>query len=422
MRNKNKKANKKIQNILIFAGFSAIILMVSTYAWFIGLQEVVVSEFEVEIASTDNLLVSLNGLEWGETIKITEGDWDAYNDTTPSPSQVYTGHRNSWGNGLKPISTVGNVALATSNLELFERGSYTHSGGGFRLVADQLDNNLTGQTSTEVDGYVAFDLFIKNNTGAQYIEDYNPSDEEDIYLLTDSAVSVAEAGSLDADGNDLGYTGVADTGIENSVRVAFAQIGRVSGDSEDGTLIGGISCGTSIGDDSRGTGVTGICEPAQIWEPNETKHEQNAIDWFTAYCDNRDADNAGASVYTDTACQVSTPAGLAAFTDNLELDTWVVNSEITSADRFDIYDGHNTFTPISKVTNVDTFTDAEKMVTGNDREAFMTLAPNSITKIRVYVYLEGNDLDNMDLSAAGKQILVNFGFTKQKFTEADFTP
>ena len=32
-----------------------------------------------------------------------------------------------------------------------------------------------------------------------------------------------------------------------------------------------------------------------------------------------------------------------------------------------------------------------------DRPAFMTLAPNSITKIRVYVYLEGQDVDNYDL-------------------------
>ncbi len=434
MSKNNKKANKKIQNILIFAGFSAVILIVSTYAWFIGLQEVTVSEFQVEIASTDNLLISLNGLSWGETVTLTEGTWTAYDDAAATPSQVYDGNTNSWGgNGLMPISTVGTVNPATSKLELFERGSYTHTGGGFRLVADQLAN-----TTTEVDGYVAFDLFIKNFTGAQYIEDYNLADEEEIYLLTDSGVSVAAAGTTDAEGNDLGYTGAADQGIENSVRVAFAPIGRVDGSSEDGTLIGGITCNGATG--TVAGGVTGICTDAVIYEPNERNHEDNAINWFNTYCDNRSADDVdGNSVYTDTQCNVSTPdtgadgdftdgnvePGFTAFADNLELDTWAVSGAINSAARFDIYDGHNTFDPVAAgtlVENVDTFTDAEKLIAGNDRPAFMTLAPNSITKVRVYVYLEGNDLDNMDLSAAGAQILVNFGFTKQKFTEADFTP
>ena len=49
----------------------------------------------------------------------------------------------------------------------------------------------------------------------------------------------------------------------------------------------------------------------------------------------------------------------------------------------------------------------------------MTLAPNSITKIRVYVWIEGQDIDNMDFSSIGKQIEVSFGFTKERFTELE---
>ncbi|MBQ2408325.1 MAG: hypothetical protein II309_02720, partial [Bacilli bacterium] len=50
---------------------------------------------------------------------------------------------------------------------------------------------------------------------------------------------------------------------------------------------------------------------------------------------------------------------------------------------------------------------------------FMTLAPNSITKVRVYIYIEGQDIDNYDYAAVGKQISVGFGFTKQRFTTED---
>ena len=59
------------------------------------------------------------------------------------------------------------------------------------------------------------------------------------------------------------------------------------------------------------------------------------------------------------------------------------------------------------------------MLTGMDRPTFMTLAPNSITKVRVYVYIEGQDVDNYDFASLGKQIKVNFGFTKERFYAGD---
>ena len=37
---------------------------------------------------------------------------------------------------------------------------------------------------------------------------------------------------------------------------------------------------------------------------------------------------------------------------------------------------------------MDYFTDTEKALNGTQRPTFMTLAPNSITKVRVYVWIE----------------------------------
>ena len=65
------------------------------------------------------------------------------------------------------------------------------------------------------------------------------------------------------------------------------------------------------------------------------------------------------------------------------------------------------------------FTDTEKMQAGNERKPFMYLAPNSITKVRVYIYLEGQDVDNYDFASLGKKITVNFGFTKERFNGED---
>lgn len=57
--------------------------------------------------------------------------------------------------------------------------------------------------------------------------------------------------------------------------------------------------------------------------------------------------------------------------------------------------------------------------TGTSRPQFMSLAPNSITKLRVYIYIEGQDIDNYDFASLGKKISVNFGFTKERYTETD---
>ena len=49
----------------------------------------------------------------------------------------------------------------------------------------------------------------------------------------------------------------------------------------------------------------------------------------------------------------------------------------------------------------------------------MTLAPNSITKLRVYIFIEGQDVDNYDFASLGKKISVKFGFTKERFLGED---
>ena len=60
-----------------------------------------------------------------------------------------------------------------------------------------------------------------------------------------------------------------------------------------------------------------------------------------------------------------------------------------------------------------------KNLTSTERPTFMKLAPNSITKVRVYIWIEGQDVDNYDFASLGRKISVNFGFTKERYTEDD---
>jgi len=384
MNKQNKRRSKRVKKLIMVSTLTALVLSVSTYAWFIGMQTVNVSSFDVEIASTDSLLLSLDGEVWDTTVTISE-------DTLEAVS--YDDHTNSWGgSGLLPMSSIGEMDNSASRMMIYEKASLTATAGGYRLLSSRVDNYSTN-VQPEQDGYVAFDLFIKNFSGTQYITELNTLDEEAIYLTVDSEVNV-------------GAAGVANTGIENSVRVGFAQIGRVIGTNTTAATITGITCT----DDSD---VTGICRTAQIWEPNDKAHNANAISWYDTSCLARTG--------ADVTLAASYSGACGTVVDGDAYPSYVVSEDIASSDNVDIYDGavYNSYTNSSKLVAYSFFTDTMKELTGTDRPTFMTLAPNSITKVRIYIYIEGQDVDNYDFASIGKQIAVNFGFTKERFIETD---
>ena len=199
------------------------------------------------------------------------------------------------------------------------------------------------------------------------------------------------------------------TGIENSIRVAFTQIGRIE-NTEAPEAVSTITAMTCA-DDQEGTyPVTGICRNAQIWEPNDTDHVGNAINWYNTSClartaaDVNSSDSYTPSLDDNTTCnQIS---------NGTSYPTYAISRRIDVADGVNIYDGtaFNTYTANTidyatydaaetktnyKLVEYPYFTDTMKDIAGADRPQFMTLAPNSITKLRVYIYLEGQDIDNI---------------------------
>ena len=409
---KNKKKKRILHLALIFT-FTAIVFGTATYAWFIGMRTVNVTPFEVQIASTESLQLSLDGVTWADTVAINGSNFrnpaatQASENTLEAEGNPYSTNTNTWGGrGLIPMSSIGVINTATSRLTLFEKGSLTETKGGYRLMASRVNND-----SSTPDGYVAFDLFVKNISGEEYYATDNELNEEAIYLTNNSKVVV-------------GSSGVANTGIENSVRVAFAQIGRVIATTTNASTIQGITCATS-------GGVTGICRTAQIWEPNDTNHVADALNWYNTTCKQRTGATTNTPASYGGACGV--------VVDGQAYPTYAIGKEIEAVNAVDVYDGtaYNKYTTdiaASEAIAVSTeegnagkylyaypyFTDTMKLKTGVDRPAFITLAPNSITKIRVYIYIEGQDVDNYDFASIGKQISVNFGFTKERFTEDDF--
>ncbi len=420
---KDKKKNKKIRHLIAFCSLSSFIFIVATYAWFIGMRQVNVSSFEIEIASTDSLLLSLDGSKWDTTVTINKENFKtvSYAGNVNNWAGIGTGTENT---GLKPISSIGEMDSTSSTMKMFEKGSLTATPGGYRLLASRIHNYETNTQransinaqgfNTENGGYIAFDLFVRNFSGQAYYTENNELNEEAIYLTTDSAVVVKTTGAS---------TGVAGTGIENSVRVGFAQIGRVNGKTTDVATITGIKCVPGTG-----SPVTGICRTAQIWEPNDTAHVDAAISYYDTSCRLRPTnDGEGVSDIT-LASAYTADSNCGEVEDGTANSTYAIRRVVNVADKVDVYDGaqYNGYTKTIKTADGDEplfeynyFTDTEKKLVGMQRPTFMTLAPNSITKIRVYVWIEGQDIDNYDFASIGKQINVAFGFTKERFTEGE---
>ena len=221
---RNRNQEKRVKKLILTTGLFAVLLVASTYAWFIGMEKVAVTAFDVKIKAIDGLALSIDGDKFGESVTINKANYK---------TAFTTNNQNVWGD-LIPMSSIGIVNNTTSKLVMYEKASLTASDGGYRIMASQVQNTA----SKEAEGYFAFDLFIKNLSGQEYYTNYNELNEEAIYLTTDSSVKVAAAGATTI-GDEEGVEG---TGIENSVRVGFAQIARVKADVTSQDTITGLTC------------------------------------------------------------------------------------------------------------------------------------------------------------------------------------
>ena len=102
VKRENRKKKRILHLALIFT-FTAIVFGTATYAWFIGMRTVNVTPFEVQIASTDSLQLSLDGVNWSDTVAINGSNFrnpaaaDATENTLDAQGNPYSTNTNTWG-------------------------------------------------------------------------------------------------------------------------------------------------------------------------------------------------------------------------------------------------------------------------------------------------------------------------------------
>lgn len=412
--NENKKGIKKTRRVFIlfiFIFITTVILLVGTYAWFVGITTVSIDPFTINVTTGGGIELSLDGKRWrksGESLKITEA---AVTTTTAEPDHAYEGNTNNWTSGLEPVSSSGDLDLNASRLKLFQKTSISTTSGGYKLIAGRVDNYSEGKS--EADVYVTFDLFIKNGEADPYSSTYNKEADEAVYMLKNPYVIANTAG-------------VNNYGLQNSVRMGFFSLGRVPTANSTQETITGISCASTpvLCPSTEQELSDRLSYTWNIWEPNDINHAEPLVEYFNGACKQRD-NTTGEYIVDQNNLGVPCLRLTEEYPDPDEtypdpqptpIKTYTVKGAIDSVDNVDIYDGINGKTPDpTKLVQFDTYKTSDANSDENNKKKLLSLAGNSITKVRVYIWIEGQDIDNYDLITKDTSITIAFGLTKDKF-------
>jgi len=319
---------RKVRSMMIVLLLTAMLLVSSTYAWFSTNRKVQITDITARVVAAEGLQISLDASKWSSSVSVT-----ATTLSTAGQSASATGTKLSWPTALEPVSTVGE----TSGSDIvFKYGVLESNGADLSTITTAPINS---------DKYIAFDVYLKNSSS-------NVAGDE---LQLDIGSSIAINST----------NGVANTGLENSVRVGFSLFNSSLGFTADVADIIAIS------------GASKVC----IWEPNFNKHITQIVNQDGRITSGTQRIQTFGLLSGATGDQAGVVTTTTAITDVCDLQyTLETANEVTG----------------NAVTLQDFRTDP------TNPEDFM-LGQNKIMKMRVYVWLEGQDPDCLDIASTGKQ-------------------
>ena len=405
---------KPLGKLVFLVAFTAIMLISSTYAWFSAQKTVTVGNLEGKVNVAEGIEISLDAVNWSQEIdfseyKVTDGDVGAYENLAKVYGAV---NHNILPTELVPVSTTGKTYIDNNTTSGKEIAFYNGKNTDSIKLSDIIQTDPTEASVAQSDfaGYYAIDLFLRNSSKLGDSETQGTA-METLQLNTNSKVELVSSGSTE-------------TGLQNTVRVALA---LYQPDTSDSTT---QSVAVTETDQAKilaaTTGATATVKDVAIWEPNADQHvseiitNNNKITWT-------DAD---AALYLTT--EVDSKTGTARldaskkgkFVSGEMTPTYALNSTAVGATIEDIYNWGGTVTTLEKqialqtkkssanYTTVDggvrnlvsvtssgadvyeygTSTAVGSITAETGAEEFQ-IYKNQISRVRMYVWLEGQDVD-----------------------------
>ena len=380
-RNKRKSEMNAMFFIILLA---AVMFIISTYAWFSTQKNVSITNLQGTVEVAEGLEISLDAENWSNGIVLgtEEGQLSIIDN-------AYVGHHNISPTEMLPVSTLGLVSGNMTDLKML-RGKITNS----KELSEIAVMNETQTDSAKVDypGYFAFDVFLKNDSK-------DTSKDDVLQLNYDSSLEVLEADK-------------SVTGLQNTVRVAFAKYEGTSETTVDAATILKETAGIGVG------APTAYISDVAIWEPNSNAHVEyivknnNKITWSSA----------------DTSAYATKTLddGRKGFDLATQMPTYALKESAVGSTIADIYKWDGSESKLQKQNVLQTKSTAksstdvdyaiedgvQNLVSTSDGTTTFGIAPSKVSRIRIYVWLEGQDVDCINYASHGGGVKVNIGLVK----------
>ena len=354
-KNGKSKSKRRVLLLLLLLIATGFLLTTTTYAWFTSNRTVRVGDINVNVATSGGIQISVDGTNWKSVVQTSE--ITGASTTYPAATNQIPESTGS----LEPVSTALD-SLTNGYLSMWHGIVKSNASGNYILTTSDISTVNHGTTGY----YVCFDLFFK--VDAESAEETTGTAKK-IYLTTTSDIV--------ANGTD--------TGIKNAARVAFINEGAV----DNGTALETIQA----------LKTSTINSNIFLWEPNYDKHTasgvSNAID-----------------VYHYTSSQISEGAGNNLLSYDgvkgqlLEADNVLLGAANTSHAT----KGESFAAVVPTLTTTEGWAAAQ---TGDDvgkYKQIFTLGANQITKMKIYFWVEGQDVD-CENNASGGAITLRLQFS-----------
>ena len=332
-----RKINKKLTIILII--LLGILLIFSTYAWFSTNLNVKIKTFRMEIQKNSDLSISFDGINFDHSLEITR------ENILDNLYELYPAHTNQWAaNGFIPVSTNGIPNRNTSKFNVFETSGIMYARKDRERLNGFLRTRLARENEPrEYNSYLAFDVFIKNETGSPVADN--------LYFQDTTTIQAVDE-NIDEEM----------LGLVNSFRIGIVRIGSV-GLKASVPEIQGITCNNQ-------------CEQV-IFEPNSKNHTALAIDRAAKH-----------NLEVIDGIKYPTYASIKAGSQ-----IYVKNAILGPSLDTEFFSLQNTRDE-------------------NDFDTALFQIPDGITKARIYVWIEGQDVDSLETDSHGAEVEIGIDFTK----------
>ena len=414
--NKQKNSRRRLNSLILLVAFTAIMLIGSTYAWFSTQKNVSLSGLEGTVKVAEGLQISLDAKTWKNGIDFKDFTEQTFIDTyvpgaTLENPYQYPDSTKSDGSKIAAVNVLPDELLPVSTTGAGE----DITGANSKTMAMYNGENRNGKELVSVvkmaeekaSGYYAIDLFLQNSSKSTVTVD-------PLQLQAGATLTVKSSTK-------------ATTGLQNTARVALVQYANSNDEKVK------VDSTPSTENIIAGTTNTDIASVA-IWEPNANAHVQYIIDsnnnvtWKKADVstgtplENDDlfsavtwASDAEKKIKFGLTSQVPTYALTAASLTNKELTG--VDVDASKGSIADIYNwGTSASSSLAKQHTLQTTTagiDTDKLfVSAADGTSNFTIPGGQYVRMRMYIWLEGQDVDCTNYASLGGGIKIDFGFSK----------